>query len=88
VRRADRLAHAGADHQPGLADTSLGTLSLTAGAFDDAVSWCVLAVVLATLGGGISYASMAGSLFEAVYGRKTRESGGLGGLNAPPIAKP
>jgi hypothetical protein len=39
-------------NERGLAKTSLGTLSLTAGAFDDAASWCVLAVVLATFGGG------------------------------------
>ncbi|MCK5912170.1 MAG: cation:proton antiporter, partial [Caulobacter sp.] len=30
-------------NERGLQKTSLGTLSLTAGAFDDAVSWCVLA---------------------------------------------
>jgi Kef-type K+ transport system membrane component KefB len=75
-------------NEHGLANTSLGTLSLTAGAFDDAVSWCVLAVALATISGGIRYAAMAGPLFEAVYGRKPRESGELGGLNALPIAKP
>ena len=39
-------------NERGLAKTSLGTLSLAAGAFDDAVSWCVLAVVLATFGAG------------------------------------
>jgi Kef-type K+ transport system membrane component KefB len=43
----------------GLADTSLGTLSLTAGAFDDASSWCVLALVLATFGGGPGVAILA-----------------------------
>jgi Kef-type K+ transport system membrane component KefB len=36
-------------NERGLANSSLGTLSLTAGAFDDAASWCVLAIVLATL---------------------------------------
>ncbi len=46
-------------NERGLADTSLGTLSLTAGAFDDAVSWCVLAVVLATFGGGPGVAILA-----------------------------
>jgi hypothetical protein len=51
-----------------LGPTSLSTLSLTPGAFDDAISWCVLAVVLATfgagpriavlaIGGGVSYAA-------------------------------
>src|SRR3546814_8028063 len=28
-------------NERGLADTALGTLTLTAGAFDDAASWCV-----------------------------------------------
>ncbi|HET6941130.1 MAG TPA: cation:proton antiporter [Sphingomicrobium sp.] len=56
-------------NERGIANTSLGTLSLTAGAFDDAASWCVLAVVLATFGagpgvaviaivGGVSYAAV------------------------------
>ncbi len=46
-------------NERGLANTSLGTLTLTAGAFDDAVSWCVLAIVLATLGGGPTVALVA-----------------------------
>jgi len=46
-------------NERGLANTSLGTLTLTAGAFDDAVSWCVLAVVLATFGGGPGIALIA-----------------------------
>jgi len=46
-------------NERGLAGTPLGTLSLTAGAFDDAVSWCVLAIVLATLGGGPGIALLA-----------------------------
>ena len=46
-------------NERGLQKTSLGTLSLTAGAFDDAVSWCVLAVVLATFGGGPGVAILA-----------------------------
>lgn len=46
-------------NERGLADTALGTLSLTAGAFDDAVSWCVLAIVLATFGGGAGVAILA-----------------------------
>jgi Kef-type K+ transport system membrane component KefB len=63
-------------NERGLADTSLGTLSLTAGAFDDACSWCVLALVLATfgagpgvavlaIGGGVAYA-----LFLILFGRR------------------
>lgn len=46
-------------NERGLANSSLGTLSLTAGAFDDAVSWCVLALVLATFGGGAGVAVVA-----------------------------
>jgi Kef-type K+ transport system membrane component KefB len=46
-------------NERGLADTSLGTLSLTAGAFDDACSWCVLALVLATFGAGPGVAVLA-----------------------------
>jgi Kef-type K+ transport system membrane component KefB len=63
-------------NERGLADTSLGTLTLTAGAFDDAASWCVLALVLAAfgagpgvavlaIGGGVSYAA-----FILLFGRK------------------
>ncbi len=63
-------------NERGLAGTSLGTLSLTAGAFDDAVSWCVLAIVLATFGGGAGVAILAiggalsYALFMAVFGRR------------------
>lgn len=46
-------------NEKGLSHTSLGTLSLTAGAFDDAVSWCVLAIVLATFGAGPGIAILA-----------------------------
>jgi len=46
-------------NERGLAGSALGTLSLTAGAFDDAASWCVLAVVLATFGGGPGVALLA-----------------------------
>ena len=46
-------------NERGLADSALGTLSLTAGAFDDACSWCVLAVVLAIFGGGAGVAILA-----------------------------
>ncbi|PCD02875.1 cation/H(+) antiporter [Sphingomonas spermidinifaciens] len=46
-------------NERGLANSSLGTLSLTAGAFDDAASWCVLAVVLAAFGAGPGVAVIA-----------------------------
>jgi len=56
-------------NERGLADSSLGTLSLTAGAFDDAASWCVLAVVLATFGAGAGVAVIAigGALLYAAF---------------------
>ncbi len=56
-------------NERGLADTALGTLSLTAGAFDDAVSWCVLAIVLATFGAGAGVAILAigGALLYAIF---------------------
>lgn len=54
-------------HERGLTNTPLGSLALSAGAFDDAAAWGVLAVVLAsfrghpalaltTIGGGLAYA--------------------------------
>lgn len=43
----------------GLAGSPLGALSLTAGAFDDACSWCVLAIVLAITGAGMAPAVLA-----------------------------
>lgn len=39
-------------YERGLSGTMLGTLALAAGAIDDAAAWCVLAVVLASFGGG------------------------------------
>ena len=63
-------------NERGLARTSLGTLSLTAGAFDDAVSWCVLALVLATFGGGPGLAVLAIGggltyvLFMVLFGKR------------------
>lgn len=46
-------------YERGLAGTALGTLSLAAGAMGDAVAWCVLAVVLASFGGGVEVAVKA-----------------------------
>lgn len=63
-------------NERGLANTSLGTLSLTAGAFDDMVSWCVLAIVLATFGAGpgIAVLAIGGGVFYGafviLFGRK------------------
>ena len=49
-----RLPDAGADHQRTRPrrDRRSAHCRLTAGAFDDACAWCVLAIVLATFGGG------------------------------------
>ncbi|PAW82242.1 MAG: cation/H(+) antiporter [Pedosphaera sp. Tous-C6FEB] len=51
-------------YERGLTGTSLGTLSLAAGAIGDAAAWCVLAVVLASFGGGMEVAlrTIAGGL--------------------------
>ena len=63
-------------NERGLADSPLGTLSLSAGAFDDAASWCVLAVVLATFGGGsgVAVVAIGGALLYAgfllLFGRR------------------
>ncbi len=46
-------------HEHGLAGTPLGTLALAAGAIDDAAAWCVLAIVLASFGGGPGMALIA-----------------------------
>ncbi|MBC2669827.1 cation:proton antiporter [Novosphingobium piscinae] len=56
-------------NERGLAHSSLGTLSLTAGAFDDAASWCVLALVLATFGGGpgVAVVAIGGALLYAGF---------------------
>ena len=63
-------------NEQGLQNTSLGTLTLTAGAFDDAVSWCVLALVLAAFGAGPGVAVLAigggviWAVFIMLFGRK------------------
>jgi Kef-type K+ transport system membrane component KefB len=48
----------------GLAGTGLGTLALAAGSLDDAAAWCVLAVLLATLGNDpmIAVAAIGGGI--------------------------
>ena len=56
-------------NERGLADSALGTLSLTAGAFDDACSWGVLAIVLATFGGGpgVAVVAIGGGVLYAAF---------------------
>ena len=56
-------------YERGISSTPLGTLTLAAGSIDDAIAWCLLAVVLATfqgdpmtatitIGGGIVYGAL------------------------------
>ncbi|SAK64490.1 cation:proton antiporter [Caballeronia ptereochthonis] len=56
-------------HERGLAGTALGTLALTAGAFDDAAAWCILAIVLASFGGSWmgAYAAIGGGAAFALF---------------------
>ena len=56
-------------HERGLSGTSLGTLALTAGAFDDAAAWCILAVVLASFSGawGGAWIAIAGGVGYALF---------------------
>ena len=57
-------------HERGLGSTSLGTLSLSAGAIDDAVAWCVLAVVLASFGAtgsSVAYTAVIGGIAFAAF---------------------
>jgi len=56
-------------HERGLTRTPLGSLALSSGAIDDAGAWTVLAVVLASFGGGSAVAVKAvvgGGLFAAL----------------------
>ncbi len=63
-------------HERGLTDTKLGSLTLSAGAIDDAAAWTVLAIVLASFGDGpgvaikaiLGGAAFAG--FMLIYGRR------------------
>ncbi len=56
-------------HERGLTGTSLGTLTLTAGAVDDAAAWCILAVVLASFGGSWTgaYVAIGGGAAFAIF---------------------
>jgi Kef-type K+ transport system membrane component KefB len=56
-------------HDRGLTGTAIATLSLAAAAIGDAVAWCVVAVVLASLGAGSGVAILAiagGAVFAVV----------------------
>jgi Kef-type K+ transport system membrane component KefB len=78
-------------YESGIANTKIGTLTLSAAAFDDAVAWSMLAVVLATtknsptiamlaIGGGIVYTlamSFVGRPLFRLFGRATVRDGGV-----------
>jgi len=56
-------------HERGLSGTRLGSLSLAAGAIDDAGAWCVLAIVLASFGAGpmVAVTAIAGGGVFALF---------------------
>ncbi len=56
-------------HERGLSNTPLGTLSLSAGAIDDAGAWTVLAIVLASFGDGpmVAVNAIVGGIIFAVF---------------------
>src|SRR3984957_7179730 len=56
-------------YERGITGSSLGTLALAAGAIDDATAWCVLALVLASFGGGnlIALQAIAGGLLYGLF---------------------
>jgi Kef-type K+ transport system membrane component KefB len=64
-------------YERGLTETSVGTLALAAGAINDAIAWCALAVVLASLGGDplVAVQAIAGgivySLLTLTVGRRS-----------------
>ncbi|MSU62111.1 MAG: cation:proton antiporter [Pedosphaera sp.] len=71
-------------HFKGLAGTTMGTVALGAGAIDDAIAWCLLAVVLASfsgdftyaawnIGGGIGYVSVALLLIRPLLAHWARQ---------------
>jgi Kef-type K+ transport system membrane component KefB len=84
-------------HERGLTGTPLGTLTLAAGAIDDATAWCVLAIVLASFGSGPAVAvraivgGVAFALFVVVFGRRLlkplgRAAERAGGVTPPLLA--
>ena len=61
-------------HERGISGTSLGTLTLSAGAVNDALAWCILALVLASvlddptvalyaIGGGVAFCLLVAFVF-------------------------
>jgi len=79
-------------YERGLSGTSLGTLTLAAGAVDDAAAWCVLAVVLASfannaqfallaIGGGLAYAAFCLLALRPLIARLGRTVDRAGGMS-------
>lgn len=56
-------------HERGLAHTPMGTLSLSAGAIDDAAAWMLIAIVLASFGDGpaVAVLALAGGILFAIF---------------------
>jgi Kef-type K+ transport system membrane component KefB len=69
VHKAASVSLARIIHERGLSHTALGTLSLSAGAIDDAAAWCVLAIVLASFGAAgpiVAYTAIIGGVIFAL----------------------
>lgn len=67
-------------HFKGLADTTMGTVAIGAGAIDDATAWCLLAIVLASfeknpahalvnIGGGVLYVTIMLTVLRPLLGK-------------------
>jgi Kef-type K+ transport system membrane component KefB len=81
----------------GLAGTSLGTLALAAGSTDDAISWCILALVLAVFkqnaviailavaGGGL-YAILVLTVGKSLLSHLGKMTDRIGGITGPMLA--
>lgn len=56
-------------HEKNLSHTRIGTLTLSSAAIDDAGAWCVLALVLASLGegSGVAVKAITGGLFFVLF---------------------
>jgi Kef-type K+ transport system membrane component KefB len=76
----------------GIAGTRLGTLTLAAGSIDDAIAWCLLALVLAlfaktpetalmTVGGGLLYGALVMTLGRKLFRGFARAFEAQGGLS-------
>jgi Kef-type K+ transport system membrane component KefB len=55
-------------YERGIAQTRMGTLALAAGSMDDAIAWCLLAIVLATVksSASIAFLAIGGGLIYAL----------------------